>query len=150
MKTSKRIYLSARCEFLKYGYHAASLNRIALNSGVVRPSVHYYFRGKAALYEHFLRELVTDFFDKHQDIQSYYYQHKAEYIWFILTEMHNNRAMFVDTLNRIDRKDWKNIFMEMILSEHQYLTMIFRLTGQSLLSLNTNLPDIEPSKFFSG
>jgi len=142
METSKRIYLAARREFLKYGYHASSLNRIALDAAVLKPAIHYYYRSKSKLYEAFVNELATEFFDKNEDMQSFYYQRKSDYIWFLLTEMHNNRPMLLEILNKIDRKDWKTILIEFFLSEHQYLTMIFQMTGQSLLSLNTNLPEL--------
>jgi len=143
MVTSKRIYLAARREFLKYGYHASSLHRIALDAAVLKPAIHYYYRTKSKLYEAFVDELATDFFDKNEDMQSFFYQRKPDYVWFLLTEMHNNRPMLLEILNKIDRKDWKTILIEFLLSEHQYLTIIFRLTGQSLLSLNTQLPELQ-------
>lgn len=140
METSKRIYLAARREFLMYGYHASSLNRIAGEAGVLKSAIHYYFRTKKILYEAFVKELVTEFFDKNDEMQSFYYQRKSDYVWFLLTEMHNNRPMLLEMLNKIDRKDWKTILIEFFLAEHQYLTMIFKITGQSLFSLNTKLP----------
>ncbi|HQQ11982.1 MAG TPA: helix-turn-helix domain-containing protein [Bacteroidales bacterium] len=140
METSKRIYLAARREFLMYGYHASSLNRIAGEAGVLKPSIHYYFRTKKILYEAFVTELVTEFFDKNDEMQSFYYHRKSDYVWFLLTEMHNNRPMLLEMLNKIDRKEWKTILIEFFLAEHQSLTMIFKITGQSLFSLNTKLP----------
>ena len=80
--------------------------------------------------------------NKHEEIHTFYYSRKADYLWFMLTELHNNRAMFINTLNAIDRQDWKSVFIELILKEHQYLTLVFRLTGQSILSMNTLLPDL--------
>lgn len=140
METSKRIYLAARREFLMYGYHASSLNRIAGEAGVLKPSIHYYFRTKKILYEAFVTELVTEFFDKNDEMQSFYYHRKSDYVWFLLTEMHNNRPMLLEMLNKIDHKEWKTILIEFFLAEHQSLTMIFKITGQSLFSLNTKLP----------
>lgn len=142
METSKRIYLAARREFLKYGFHAARLSRIAYVAAVLRPAIHYYFRSKKHLYEVFVSELATEFFDKNEDMQSFYYQRKSDYIWFLLTEMHNNRPMLLEILNKIDRKDWKTTLIEYFLTEHQYLTIIFKMTGQALLSLNPKLPEL--------
>ncbi|MCK9449995.1 MAG: TetR/AcrR family transcriptional regulator [Bacteroidales bacterium] len=142
MDTSKRIYLAARREFLRYGYHASKVNRIANNAGVLRCSVHYHYANKKGLYKKFLSELIIEFMNKHEEIHTFYYSRKADYLWFMLTELHNNRAMFINTLNAIDRQDWKSVFIELILKEHQYLTLVFRLTGQSILSMNTLLPDL--------
>ncbi len=143
METSKRIYMAARREFLLFGFHASNLQRIAASAGVLRPAIHYHYRSKTHLYELFVQELAKDFFDKMGEISSFYYERKSEYVWFLLTEMHNNRAMLLSAFNKSSRKDWKSLLIELFLSEHQNLTMIFRLTGQSLLSLNPELPDLQ-------
>lgn len=54
-----QVLRAAAAEFEQYGYEGARMQRIADRAGVPKANVHYYFAGKAALYDTVLSNVMT-------------------------------------------------------------------------------------------
>ena len=57
--TEEKIKCSARGVFYRKGYTATRISDIAINAGVNRSLVNYYFRSKQALFEIIMKESIA-------------------------------------------------------------------------------------------
>jgi TetR/AcrR family transcriptional regulator len=58
-KNKALILASAKQEFVTYGYNGASMKRIAERAELPRANIHYYFKNKEDLYKQLLREILS-------------------------------------------------------------------------------------------
>ena len=58
-KNKALIFASAKEEFVTYGYNGASMKRIAERAKLPRANIHYYFKNKEDLYKQLLREILS-------------------------------------------------------------------------------------------
>lgn len=69
----RRILMAAEREFGRHGYRGATTSNIALEAGLPKANVHYYFRTKARLYRCVLESILEDWmaaaeaFDRHRE-----------------------------------------------------------------------------------
>jgi AcrR family transcriptional regulator len=94
MKKENKILASAWRIFLLYGYHGTTIEKIARDAEVSKTMVHYYFRSKDNLYQ-VLLEMITDGLLKDIDFK----YPDAHLTWFIVTELRNNRNMFMKIID---------------------------------------------------
>ncbi len=94
MKTENKILNSARKIFLLYGYHGTTIEKIARDAGFSKAIIHYYFRTKDNLY----REIVGMIADSILQYKDFEYP-DAHLTWFIVTELRNNRNMFMKIID---------------------------------------------------
>jgi len=112
IQTEDRI-LSAACSiFLLYGYHGTTLNQIAIDAGVHKSAIHYYFRSKERLYVKVV-ERVVDLLQIPSSGDGSDQDGFEGQRWFIITEMYNNKNLFEETLKELYPNDWVNIEREM-------------------------------------
>jgi TetR/AcrR family transcriptional regulator len=104
-KTEGKILNCANEVFLLYGYHAATLQQIAIQAGVNKSAVHYYFRSKDRLYVIVVKKVLDNIFDTKVKIHTN--QKKIEKpTWFLITELYNNKNLFEKTLKELYPNDW--------------------------------------------
>jgi len=104
-----KILNSARKIFLLYGFHGATIQKIADDAGVSKSAVHYYFRSKEKLYQRVIDVVAQIILNNHIR------EHQA-IVLFIINEMHNNKIMFINTLNKSIRTDWPGIIKSLLSS----------------------------------
>ena len=68
-KNRRLILRAAEKEFMTHGYKGASIARIAIESGLPRTNVHYYFSNKLELYGTVLNDIVSLWNDAFSDIK---------------------------------------------------------------------------------
>lgn len=112
LKTEDKIFQAALNVFFLYGYYGTTLHRIAIDAGVQKSAVHYYFRTKDKLYtkvvvhviENILKTNLTKNF-KHRSLE--------EERWFFAIEMHNNQTFFLKILHKYYPNDWEEKLKKM-------------------------------------
>lgn len=111
MKTEYKILSSAWRIFLKYGFHGATIEKIANDACVSKSIIHYYFRSKENLY----REVVGAISDGLQHLN--FFEYPDVYLtWFLVNELRNNRNMFFDALKNHADIDWKKKTEEILVN----------------------------------
>jgi len=105
-KTEIKILGAANDVFLRYGFHGATLKQIAINAGVNKSAIHYYFRSKEILYSKIIKNTIdfivsSDFTDN--EVQKEYKRIR----WFLSTELYNNFNLFSDTIKRLYPVDFE-------------------------------------------
>jgi AcrR family transcriptional regulator len=103
------ILTSARKIFLLYGFHGATIQKIADDAGVSKSAVHYYFRSKEKLYQRVIDDVVRVILNNH-------IRENQAIVLFIVNEMHNNQVMFINALNESMPADWQQIIKSLISS----------------------------------
>ncbi len=110
--TEQKILASAKNEFMRLGFHSATVRQIAKNAEVNRTVVHYYFRSKEKLYGLIVSEMTPMLsglnFPKDE---------RSSYLWFILIELKTNRSHFISTLERNGYTEWNSIIEKSVLQE---------------------------------
>lgn len=101
MKTENKILASARKIFLLYGYHGTTIEKIARDAGVSKSIIHYYFRTKNNLY----REIVGMIADGILQYKDFEYP-DAHLTWFLVSELRNNRTMFLQIIDNKMGQGW--------------------------------------------
>ncbi|HUW07979.1 MAG TPA: TetR/AcrR family transcriptional regulator [Williamwhitmania sp.] len=98
--------LQTACDiFLLFGYHGATLKQIAIQAGVNKSAVHYYFRSKEKLYISVVNKtLNTVFTIKDENIIGQKDFEKTT--WFLATELYNNGSLFEKALKTLYPTDW--------------------------------------------
>lgn len=86
MNTENQIRRAAYAVFVKYGFHATTLDRIARKANVNKASIYYYFRSKKNLYKIILDQIKDNMLNN---------ELSPSEIWFLLTENYNNKQMFL-------------------------------------------------------
>lgn len=105
INTEDRILDSAFKIFLLFGYHGTTLQQIAMQAGVNKSAVHYYFRSKERLYTKVVKKVLDLYFDTNVEINT---NRKGleKPTWFLITELYNNKNLFEETLKEIYPDDW--------------------------------------------
>jgi AcrR family transcriptional regulator len=108
ISTEDKILLASYDVFLLYGFHGTTIQQIASKAGVSKTSVHYYYRSKANLYTKVIEMLIEPIL--YQDSKINLDQHGIEeQEWFLITELHNNRKLFENTLKVISPDNFGEI-----------------------------------------
>jgi AcrR family transcriptional regulator len=100
MDKAERILCASNSIFLLYGYHGTTIQRIADTMGINKSLVHYYYRSKNNLY----RLVVKEVFDLLKNAKNSSEIDKDKFIniiWFLITELHNNKIFFISLLNEL-------------------------------------------------
>lgn len=105
INTEDRILDSAYKIFLLFGYHGTTLQQIAMQAGVNKSAVHYYFRSKERLYTKVVKKVLDFYFDTNVEINT---NRKGleKPTWFLITELYNNKNLFEETLKEIYPNNW--------------------------------------------
>ena len=105
ISTEDRILDSAYNIFLLFGYHGTTLQQIAMQAGVNKSAVHYYFRSKERLYTKVVKKVLDLYFDTNVEIIA---PRKGleKPTWFLVSELYNNKNLFEETLKEIYPDDW--------------------------------------------
>ena len=125
--TETKILISARKTFLKYGFHATTMQKIATEANVNKTIIHYYFRTKNNLYNYVIQD-VADIILENNKLNS----ENFDILLFIINEMNNNKIVFLNSLNNYAENNW---FLELNNYIENELTNFSRT-----LVLNLNLP----------
>ena len=105
ISTEEKILLASYEIFLLFGYHGTTLHKIAMKAGVNKSAVHYYFRSKERLYAEVVKKVFGNIFNKRVHDSGNQIRLKIQ-IWFMLTELYNNKDLFERTLKEIYPDDW--------------------------------------------
>lgn len=105
ISTEDRILGAAYYIFLLYGFHGTTLQQIAKEAGVNKASIHYYFRSKEKLYG-IIVELIIDLILNAEFDFATNREKVEKPIWFLYTELYNNRDLFERTIKELHPDDW--------------------------------------------
>ena len=105
LKTEDRILDSAYNIFLLFGYHGTTLQQIAMQAGVNKSAVHYYFRSKERLYIKVVKKVLDLPLNTKVNTNT---NRKVfdKTTWFLITELYNNKNLFERTLKELYPYDW--------------------------------------------
>jgi AcrR family transcriptional regulator len=105
ISTEDKILNSAFNIFLLFGYHGTTIQQIAMQAGVNKSAVHYYFRSKERLYTKVVKKVLDLYFDTIVEINT---SRKGleKPTWFLITELYNNKNLFEETLKEIYPNNW--------------------------------------------
>jgi AcrR family transcriptional regulator len=125
-KAEDKILHSAYKIFLLFGYHGTTLQQIAMEAGVNKSAVHYYFRSKERLYIKVVKKVLDHTLDAKVNNNT---NRKGfeKTTWFLITELYNNKSLFERTLKELypDRDDKLTSLMKWLESIiHSPLTVI--------------------------
>jgi len=109
MKTENKILDSARKIFLLYGYHGTTIEKIARDAGVSKAIIHYYFRTKDNLYREIVR-MIADSILQYKDFE----YPDAHLTWFLVSELRNNKTMFMKIIDNKIGKGWNQNIQKLI------------------------------------
>ncbi len=110
--TEKKILQAAYCIFLLYGYHGASLRQIANKAKINKAAIHYYFRSKERLYFKVIEAVRTNtIFNSRFNVLADQ-QTAKKHIWFLYTELYNNKPLFKEALKDIYTNKWEKKLTE--------------------------------------
>lgn len=105
LNTESKILKVASDVFLMYGYHGTTINKIAIQAGVQKSVIHYYFRSKERLYIRVV-ENTLEYFIKNR-LQLLSKSEDAEkYNWFLFTELYNNKDLFQRIIKELYPHEW--------------------------------------------
>lgn len=104
MKPEQKISEVALKIFVKYGYHATTIQQIASEAGVSKSAIHYYFRNKKGIYKNVLSNLLPLLRKNTTSC--------LDYLLFIINELNNNSILFIETIENLnyDRMQIKAFF----------------------------------------
>lgn len=119
MNTEERILVAAQHVFLEYAYHGTTIQKISYRAGVGKAAVHYYFRSKEKLYK-----LVVSKIAKFIIENNFEKKDLAKYVWFISTELKNNKKLFITTLNSYEIIDWENLIEKIIVEKSSQISIV--------------------------
>jgi len=119
MTTEKKILDASNFIFLQYGYNGTTIQKIAKKADVGKSLVHYYFRSKDNLYrlaikyafDHILNLNESDEEDNENTVNS---------SWFITTELHNNKVVFLQVVDKLYPKDLSSIINKLAISSNNF------------------------------
>lgn len=93
-----RIIESAKKEFLKHGFKAASLRTICENAGVTTGALYKRYAGKEELFYAVVKPTLDDFESLGKSVQQYNYEnlnnHSFQKVWDMSEETHKNWIKF--------------------------------------------------------
>lgn len=112
LNTEDRILEAAKNNFLLYGYHGTSLQQISDTAGIHKSAVHYYFRSKDKLYGKVVSFVIENIFKENNKFVTN--QKLIEvHLWFIFTELYNNKNLFENVLKELYIVDWYDKLTEL-------------------------------------
>lgn len=106
LKTEDKIFQAALNVFLLYGYHGTTLHQIAIEAGVQKSAVHYYFRSKNKLYEKVVKYLLGTISETDDD-KDFNNTKNEKLRWFLFTELYNNHQLFEKIIRNLDPDKWE-------------------------------------------
>lgn len=131
-KTEDRILDSAYKIFLLFGYHGTTMQQIANKACVNKSAVHYYFRSKEKLYTKVVKKVLDHILNTRVNNNTNQDGYEKQ-IWFLITEIYNNKILFERTLKAIYPVDWDEKskgLMKWLESQISHITMLWdNLTG---------------------
>jgi|WetSurMetagenome_2_1015567.scaffolds.fasta_scaffold197812_1 AcrR family transcriptional regulator len=131
-KTEDRILDSAYKIFLLFGYHGTTMQQIAIKACVNKSAVHYYFRSKEKLYTKVVKKVLDHILNTRVNNNTNQDGYEKQ-IWFLITEIYNNKILFERTLKAIYPVDWDEKskgLMKWLESQISHITMLWdNLTG---------------------
>lgn len=131
-KTEDRILDSAYKIFLLFGYHGTTMHQIAIKACVNKSAVHYYFRSKEKLYTKVVKKVLDHILNTRVNNNTNQDGYEKQ-IWFLITEIYNNKILFERTLKAIYPLDWDEKskgLMKWLESQISHITMLWdNLTG---------------------
>jgi AcrR family transcriptional regulator len=100
ISTEDKILDSAYKIFLLFGYHGTTLQQIAIEAGVNKSAVHYYYRSKERLYNKVIKRVLdlTLSTKVNTNTNRKVFDKTA---WFLITELYNNKILFERTLKEL-------------------------------------------------
>ncbi len=105
ISTEDRLLLAAYNIFLLFGYHGTTIQQIAMEAGVNKSNIHYYFRSKERLYVRVVKKVLDGILNtkvnNHSDQKGF-----EKTTWFLITELYNNKYLFEKTLKVLYPDDW--------------------------------------------
>lgn len=119
MKIEDKIFEAAQNIFLEYSYHGTTIQKISARSGVGKATVHYYFRSKNRLYQMFICKVAEFILENNFEKKDL-----AKYIWFITSELKNNKFFFIESLESYALLDWENIIEKIIIEKSNQLSIV--------------------------
>ncbi len=105
MSTEDKILIAAYNIFLLFGYHGTTLRQIALQAGVNKSAVHYYFRSKEGLYKRVVKKVI-DLIPDLKYNKNTSRKRIEQTRWFLITEMYNNKKPFEKVVKELYPDDW--------------------------------------------
>lgn len=125
MKTEEKIKDSATSVYLRFGYHATTVTRIAAEAHVAKAAVHYYFRNKDILYQLVLKKVFNEVvFQANLNHNN---------IFFLLVELTNNKTYFWSCMNLLGPENWYELLEFEIIKQknlHSCLEYLYELISQ--------------------
>lgn len=106
LKTEDKIFQAALNVFFLYGYHGTTLHRIAIEAGVQKSAVHYYFRSKDKLYTKVVVHVIENILNTNLN-ENFKHKSLEKERWFFAIEMHNNQTFFLKILYVFYPNDWE-------------------------------------------
>jgi len=105
INTEDKIFIAAYKIFLLFGYHGTTLQQIAMQAGVNKSAVHYYFRSKERLYIKVVKKVI-DLTINTKVNNNTNRKGFEKTTWFLITELYNNKILFERTLKELYPDDW--------------------------------------------
>jgi AcrR family transcriptional regulator len=112
MTTEKKILDASNFIFLQYGYHGTTIQKIAKKADAGKSLVHYYFRSKDNLYRLAIKnafDLILNFDETDAEEN----ENAANSTWFITTELHNNKVVFLHVVDELYPKELSGIISKL-------------------------------------
>jgi len=119
MNTEERILVAAQNIFLEYAFHGSTIQKISSRAGVGKASVHYYFRSKERLYKLMVSKIAKLIIENNFEKKDL-----AKYVWFISTELKNNKKLFIKMLNSYEMIDWENLIERIIIEKSSQISIV--------------------------
>lgn len=110
--TENKILEAANSVFLLYGYHGTKLHQIADLAGIHKSAVHYYFRSKEILYGKVVSFVIENILTENNKFTTNQ-KLKEVHLWFIFTELYNNKNLFENVLKELYIVDWSEKLTEL-------------------------------------
>ncbi|MBK8805582.1 MAG: TetR/AcrR family transcriptional regulator [Bacteroidales bacterium] len=110
--TENKILEAANSVFLLYGYHGTRLHQIADLAGIHKSAVHYYFRSKEILYGKVVSFVIENILTENNKFTTNQ-KLKEVHLWFIFTELYNNKNLFENVLKELYIVDWSEKLTEL-------------------------------------
>lgn len=129
-----KIITVARQLFLKYGYEDTSMSAIAIQTGITRPALHYYFRTKDKMFQAVYADLImniapkiesifTDeapFLSKVEAVLDEYisvFRKYPDLPWFALREAHRDHLYMLKTIKELGCEKYPRMIKDYLLGE---------------------------------
>jgi AcrR family transcriptional regulator len=109
MKTENKILALARRIFILYGYHGTTIEKIARDAGASKSTIHYYFRTKNNFYQEIVK-MIANRILRDKDFE----YPDADLTWFLMSELRNNKTMFLEIIDNKMGKDCEEKIQELI------------------------------------